>query len=286
MKKINSRVLIAVSSLFISQVNAGVTVLDFDEVNIVHGTIVDDEYSSMGVTIGSLNYNSPNGIVGGGATDVNTTNNIVDIQVAFDTTTTGNQDTDLEYSSTGYAHGYTPLVIEGVTYGNNNHPGNVLILQNADNLGDCSAIKCDTPNDEAGTNAAGYFVFSFNTMVDIISLDTFDVEDNGEFVIQFFRNDVLIASRVEVDAGNTVAMANPINDIINVTNQQRTLLTMQDGAFERQILNIEGINIMRIQLPGSGAIDKLAFRTTEVAAPATLSILSLGFLLLIRRTKK
>ncbi|MGJ8680283.1 hypothetical protein [Paraglaciecola sp.] len=286
MNKATKLLSILITSAFVSQVNAAVTVIDFDKPSIEHGTIVDNEYASQGVTISSLNYNSPNS--GGNAWDQNKNDNIVDMQVAFDTTSTGNSDLDLQYTAPGYANGYTALEIDGKTYGNQNNPGNVLILQNAQQLEGCdSGIKCTTPNDEAGTNAAGYFEFHFDSLVDIISLDTFDVEDNGEFIIQFFANGSLVESRVEStkNVGDNVPLANPIPDY-TVQAGENTLLTMGDGEFVRQMLNVVGIDMMRVQLPGSGAIDNLAFRTKDVPAPATLSLLALSLLFVARRAKK
>lgn len=281
---------VAVSALFISQVNAGVTVLDFDAPSISNGTIVDNEYSALGVSITSLNYDNPTS--GGGARDTGGSN-VENVQVAFDTSINSSADPDLEYNDDNNSYNgvkgdgfqYTALEIDGVTYANT--PGNVLIMQNAQNIGSCNDTECTNPNDENGTNAAGYFEFTFDTLVDIISLDTFDIEDNGEFVIQFFANDVLVETRVETgkSVGDTVRLANPIPDY-TVQAGDSTLQTMGNGQFVRQLLNIVGIDMMRIQLPGSGAIDNLAFRTAEVSAPASLGILSLALLLMIRRARK
>jgi hypothetical protein len=287
MKKYIRTISIAVSALFISQVNAGVTVIDFDDASIVHGTIVDSEYSGVGVSITSINTKGT----------ANTGNDVIDRQVAFNTDLDNTEDWDLEYDDNRNEYNeadsnpfaYTALEIDGVSYGET--PGNILILQ--ENGTGCIDGVCDSPDDEGGTNPAGYFEFTFDTLVDIISLDTFDIEDNGEFVIQFFANNLLVATRTESTLnGNTTAKAVGQDVAIfgtsdyTVQTGDNTLQTMDDGQFVRQLLNITGIDRMRIQLPGSGAIDNLAFRTTEVSAPASLGILSLALLLMIRRARK
>jgi hypothetical protein len=281
MKKYIRTISIAVSALFISQVHAGVTVIDFDKVGIVHGTIVDDEYLGLGVGITSVNTK---GNVG------NTNDHVTGLQVAFnaDSNVGTTSDPDLEYNNNGNdyngggAFSYTALNIDGVSYGNT--PGNILILQENDT--DCDSGVCSDPDDEGGSNPAGYFEFTFDTLVDIISLDTFDIEDNGEFVIQFFAGTTLVSTLVETgkSAGQVVSIFNSPDYIVQAGDN--TLQTMGDGQFVRQLLNVVGIDSLRIQLPGSGAIDNLAFRTKEVSAPASLGILSLALLLMIRRARK
>lgn len=290
MKKYFKTISIAVFTLFISQVNAGVTVIDFDTDSngdpIVNGQVIDTELGDVTLTVNN-NY-------GAGA----------NYGVAFDTLHDSVQDEDLEFHGNGNAYDgtegntnfrYTELVVDNVGFGAT--PGNILIMQNTDqynsSLDGCDTGICDNPNDENGTNPAGYFEFNFGQLVDIISLDTFDIEDNGEFVIQFFANNLLVATRTESSLnGNTTAKA--IGQDVSIYGSadytvqagDNTLQTMNDGQFVRQLLNISGIDMMRIQLPGSGAIDNLAFRTAEVSAPATLGILSLGLLMMIRRSRK
>jgi hypothetical protein len=286
MTKILSALVVACS---VQNVYAGVTVLDFDAPTILNGTIVDNEYNSVGVDISSVNVNDTNG---------NTSDDIIGVQIAFDTNLNGTLDPDLEYNNNSNEYNdnnsnpfaYTALEIDGVNYGET--PGNVLIMQNTDNIGSCNAFVCTSPNDENGTNPAGYFEFTFDTLVDIISLDTFDIEDNGEFVIQFFAGNNLIATKVEgvsgSNPGKNVGDTVSIFDSPDYTVQagDNTLKTMGDGQFVRQLLNITGIDRLRIQIPGSGAIDNLAFRTAEVSAPATLGLLSIALLMMRIRSRK
>ncbi|MFT2090632.1 hypothetical protein [Paraglaciecola sp. 2405UD69-4] len=291
MNKVRSFLVSTLSVISLSQAHAGVTVIDFDTDSngnaITNGQIVDDEYASAGVSITSVNVNN---------TTSKTSDDIEGIQVAFDTNLSGTEDPDLEYNrnrndynGTGQ-YSYTALNIDGIQFADT--PDNVLIMQNADFINDsangntCDAFSCTTPNDENGTNPAGYFEFTFDTLVDIISLDTFDIEDNGEFVIQFFANDNLVATRVETDkaVGDTVSIFDSADYTVQAGDD--TLLTMGDGQFVRQLLNITGIDRLRVQIPGSGAIDNLAFRTAEVPAPATLSLLAFAMLLIARRVRK
>jgi hypothetical protein len=267
MKKYIRMISIAVSTLFLSQVNAGVTVIDFDTDSngdpIVNGQVIDTELGDVTLTV----HNN------------HAINNQPHIGVAFDTLHNSVQDEDLEYNGAGNAYNgagpysYTELVIDTVGFGDT--PGNILIMQNTDQYSDsldgCNTGICDNPNDENGTNPAGYFEFDFGQIVDVISLDTFDLEDNGDFIIQFFANGDLVTTMTELDGGTGFA----------------PLQVMLDGQFVRQMLNVVGVDMMRVTLPGSGAIDNLAFRTAEVvSAPATLSILSLGLLMMIRRSRK
>ena len=280
MKKYIRAISIAVYALFIPQVNAGVTVIDFDDASIVHGTIVDSEYLGVGVSITSVNTKGT----------ASTSDDVTGRQVAFDADSVAGStsDPDLEYNNNGNdyngvgAFSYTALNIDGVSYGNT--PGNVLILQE-NNVG-CDDGVCNDPDDEGGSNPAGYFEFTFDTLVDIISLDTFDIEDKGEFVIQFFAGTTLVSTLVETSksVGDVVSIFNAPNYTVQAGDN--TLQTMGDGQFVRQLLNIVGIDSLRIQLPGSGAIDNLAFRTQEVSAPASLGIISLALLLMIRRVRK
>lgn len=249
MKIIISVVALLVVSAFNSTVYAGVNVLDFDD--LVHGEITGSQYfADYGVQISGENLGRD-----------------FDYVVAFDTTEKGTRDSDLEFYNTSndYLNSYTALEIED--YKGEDTPGNVLILQ--ENANGCSDGVCNRPDDE-GSNPAGYFQFNFSTLVDIISLDTFDIEDNGEFSIQFFAGGILQTTITETDAGTGA----------------KTLDVMYDGEFVRQLLQVTGIDMIRINLPGSGAIDNLAFRTIDVSAPASLGLLSLALLMMIRRSRK
>lgn len=239
-------------------VNAGITVLDFD--SFQNGQIIDDEYlTSYGVKINSINYKGDSADIQGR-------------QVTFNTMNNRSEDDDLEFRNRNNDYRkrrsefkYTALNMEG--YQGNSNPGNVLILQENDK--GCADGVCDKPDDES-TRAAGYFEFSFTSLVSILNIDFFDVEDSAGqdkkfYAIQFF------------DEAN------------NEIHQDHYVPKMGDGQFVRQAFTgIDNVKRLVLNMPGSGAIDNLAFRTAEVPEPSTLAILfvALGFSLRYKRMKK
>ncbi len=245
------------AGLFVSHAQAGISVLDFN--SFANGQIIDNEYADdYGVQISSVNYK-------GSKKDV------IGRQVAFDTLKSNTRDPDLEFNNTrndyndlSSSYQYTALSLPG--YQGQTNPGNVLILQ--ENKRGCGDGVCDRPDDE-GTRAAGYFEFTFNSLVDILNIDFFDVEDQAGqdskfFAIQFFDTD-----NNEIHKNNYVP-------------------TMGDGQFVRQAFSgIDGVKRLVLNMPGSGAIDNLAFRATEeVPAPVALLILALGLAFTIRHKLK
>ncbi|MGJ8682207.1 PEP-CTERM sorting domain-containing protein, partial [Paraglaciecola sp.] len=229
--------------------HATVSVLDFD--SFQDGQIIDNEYlNSHGVSISSVNYKGDNP-------------DILNRQVAFNTLNNSSRDNDLEFNNNNNDYNdvdsdyrYTALNMPG--YSGASNPGNVLILQ--ENGWGCSDGVCNHPDDE-GTRAAGYFEFQFTNLVDILNIDFFDIEDQVNqdvkyYAIQFF------------DESN------------NEIHQNNYMPTMGDGQFVRQVFSgVSNVKRLIINMPGSGAIDNLAFKATEVPEPTTLAILfiALGF---------
>lgn len=234
---------------------AAVEVLDFDE--FADGQIIDDEYlASLGVTISSVNYKG---------TENDTSDDIADRQVAFSTLNINSQDNDLEFAN--LKNSYTPLVIDGVNYSNFSsgqfNPGNILIIQ--ENNNDCATGQCSLPDDE-GARAAGYFNFDFNDPVTILSIDFFDIEDQvGQDLIYY-----------------TIYFYDSNDNLI----QSELIPTMEDSEWARQAYNIAGVSRIQLNMPGSGGIDNLAYRTTEVSAPHTAAIFILGLSGLWLRARK
>ena len=259
MKKIILSAAFCLSATVSQYSSAGITVLDFD--GFADGQIINDEYSATyGVDITSVNY--IDGVIGNG-------NDVEGRQVAFNTLNDSSSDNDLEYNNSnndyndaGSAFQYTALNLPG--YVGDANPGNILILQ--ENATGCGDGICNDPDDE-GSRAAGYFEFTFANIVSILNIDFFDVEDqngNDQFnAIHFFDD-----TDTEIHLGNYT----PI---------------MGDGEFVRQSYSgITGVKRLIINLPGSGAIDNLAFKTTDVPEPSTFVVLALGLIFMVRRQLK
>jgi hypothetical protein len=259
--KIMKSPLLVITSLFAAfliisfESKAGVTVLDFD--SFENGQIVDDEYlSNYGVSIDSLNYRS-GGIEGR--------------QVAFNTLNDSSRDNDLEfnnvnndYNNVNSDFAYTALNIEN--YQGAQNPGNVLILQ--ENSWGCDDGVCDAPDDE-GNRAAGYFEFGFSSLVSILNIDFFDVEDSTGQDAKFYAIHFFDENNNEIHKNNFVP-------------------TMDDGQFVRMAFQgVDNVKRLVLNLPGSGAIDNLAFRsgidTAEVPEPGTLALFSIALAFSFRK---
>ncbi len=123
--------------------SASAALLDFE--GFAAGTIIDDEYSALGVTISVTN-------VGGGP----------DLGVIFDTANPTGGDDDL-------AGPFMPAPGSGLDILD---PGNVLIIQEND---DCDGLTCTEPDDE-GSRAAGSIYIDFGGLVTLESIDFFDIQ--------------------------------------------------------------------------------------------------------------
>ena len=139
--------------------------LTFDDVGMVHGTVVNTQYS--GVTISAIN-------TGGGP----------NLAVAFDSNLTGTRDDDLQFNSGWSTGNLAP----------DTRLGNLLIIQ--ENPNGCQDGICDAPDDE-GSRPAGSLIFEFDVPVTSFGLDLVDVESLAEEdgSITFFDG----ASSVTVD---------------------------------------------------------------------------------------
>ncbi len=241
---------------------AGYNVIDFDTASsgshIANGEIVTDQYlADYGVTISGCNWN-------GTATHHQMINNkcktnlddVYNRQVAFDTNLSHTRDPDLEFfnAHNDYQSEYTALNIGD--YHGDNKPNNILIIQ--ENSKGCNDGVCDYPDDEA-SRPAGFFEFNFDQLVDIVSIDFFDIEEKSNNI----RN------RISFYEGNTE------KSFGNVPHTG-------DGSYERVAFNASGIDRLVIRMPGSGGIDNLVFRTghADVPAPASFAVLLLGLVAL------
>jgi hypothetical protein len=280
---------------------AKVHVLDFDSDSqgnsILEGRIIDNEYANLhadgfGVSISSCNYNrsfasSKKKI---GRCDVG--RRFENSQITFNTLNkrgvTPEFDSDLQFGDddgdgifrnrvSGQAYDTTGLPPE---FASRTNPGNILILNEyAPTSGNTRIVdgeklfKSNRINDE-GSRPAGFFEFTFTQAVDLKSIDFFDIEDKKKgldaafFAIQFFDEDGDEISRTRIP-------------------------TLEDGQWVRQQYeNVIGIFGIRINLPGSGGIDNLAFKKSvpnapsEVSAPAVFSLLLLSGIYTVRRKRR
>lgn len=122
--------------------------------------------------------------------------------MAFDTLNDSSRDNDLEfnnssndYNDSNSTFSYTALNLEGYQSASNRNPGNVLILQ--ENSVGCDKCVCDYP-DDAGRSAAGYFEFSFSSLVSILNIDFFDVEDSAGQDAKFYAIHFFDANNNEI----------------------------------------------------------------------------------------
>jgi hypothetical protein len=285
--------------------HATVRVLDFDYDSngnpIGNGQIIDSEYSDWGVNISSCNTN---GSAAAGTDRINGVCGKDDYsgkQVAFDSMADNTADPDLEFNEVQEFNSKGKLVTRYRTEVGNNkfprlgsyksyykelysdpekqsawmRPGNVMILNEygtgnnggAQGFTDCNAETCANPDDE-GTRPAGFFVFEFTRPVDILSLDFFDIELDGE------RNPLGPDKKVYFFFEDNTSAS------VNLPKLQGT----GDGGYKRRKYNnMFNVTKLVVNLPGSGAINNLVYR--EVSAPATLGLFlsSLLFVAVRRR---
>lgn len=214
------RLLPALLVLFAAH-SASAELLDFE--SFAAGTIMDNDYGSLGVTIAVVN-------VGGGP----------DLGVVFDTNNPTGGDSDL-------AGPFAP--------GPNNtlgdiSPGHVLIIQENDN---CDALSCSTPDDE-GSRAAGSIHIEFGGLVNLNSIDFFDIEieESGP------GDD----NRIILFDANGLAM----------NLDFFTPDTGGNNRWDQVLFSVSGVSALQINMGGSGAIDNISY--TVVPVPAALLLFS------------
>lgn len=131
------------------------TLIDFE--GLVHGEIVNSQFSADGLQISAFNPNRD-----------------FDLAVAFDSTRHSTRDPDLEDPFTG---GNLPK---------NTRLGNLLIIQENDEIKDGIATL---PDDE-GSRPAGQIILNFDTPIETFGFDVVDLEDAvAEFSYVDFFND-------------------------------------------------------------------------------------------------
>lgn len=147
MTKLAAALIALVACGFASGAAAIPTVLSFDDVSLLHGSIVTDQYAGANVSIMATN-------VGGGP----------GLAVAFDSSLSGTRDSDLEFGNGWSGGNLAPDTVLD----------NLLIVQE-NNIG-CGDGRCDEPDDE-GSRPAGTLIFEFDIPVLSFGFDLVDVED-------------------------------------------------------------------------------------------------------------
>ncbi|GAB6054323.1 hypothetical protein JCM17960_31430 [Magnetospira thiophila] len=249
--------------------------------NLRHGQIIDNEYSLAG------GYNGLPGLSGDVGVTVTTHNynQSFGYGVIFDTTVDSPdrdrcnpRDRDLWAGFDGNSYDTNP------NHGYN--PGNVLIIQ--ENNYYCGDGVCNYPDDEGG-RAAGYFEFEFSELVDITSIDFFDIENaenNQNAEIYFWTDSAGTTGGEDTTGGGQYAIDNPDTD-----EDHWQMVSTGDNGWNRMTFNVEGVKKLRIEMGGSGAIDNITGHRHvdntpgQVPEPGTLALFGfgLGLLLVLRR---
>jgi hypothetical protein len=221
-------------------------VLDFEDFGVVdftHGTVVNSQYDSA--AFGNVTITSQNA-----------DNQGPDLAVAFDSSTKKADTTDDDLVA---PFGNTSL--------GDLAPGNILIIQE-NNTGCLADGICNDPDDE-GARPSGKLTINFASVVELLSLDFFDIEnvennDHADSKIRFYdgMDNELFANTYFVPG------------------------TGGDNTWDRlSFVGISGISKLEINLRGSGAIDNLTYNVVPVPAAVWLfGTALLGFIGFSRRT--
>lgn len=137
-------------ALSVSSFSASALTLSFDEDFIIHGTVINNQYKHLGVTIRADNKAS----------------DVVDRAIAFDTNflyKTNDEDLRLD-----------PSVYPNV--------GKVLVIQENN---DCTATFCRDPDDE-GSRPAGSLFFEFDKVINSLSFATLDIENQETSYVKLY----------------------------------------------------------------------------------------------------
>jgi len=214
--------------------------LSFDDIGLVHGSVVDDQYAALGVTISGIN-------IGGGP----------NLAVAFNSSIMGaTEDPDLQFGG-GWSRGNldSQTVLD-----------NVLILQENDT--DCGTRICSVPDDE-GTRAAGTLAFAFDAAITSFGFTLVDVEgtamdqENGSVTFRDGRNSL------------TIMMIDFLTEPpFELGNNSANIVGFDAFAEALGVAGITEFDTVEINLGGSGAIDDVTF----VPEPTTAALVGLGLL--------
>ena len=240
-------VIIALTAANLVAATAGATVISFDDVGLVHGSLVSDQYPDLAIS--ATNFTRG-----------------FHLAAAFDSNASGTRDSDLEAADGGppyWSGGNIP----------DQDLGLMLIIQENDE-GCLADSICDNPDDE-GRRAAGTITIEFTRFsvlefgFDVVDVESFTAE-NGSVTLHDGASSATIGFA-------SLLSAPQMGD--NTANRIAPLLAAQiDG--------IEDIDKVVIELGGSGAIDNLTFSHVPEPSTLLLSALGLAGLGAARRARR
>lgn len=233
--------------LVVAATASAATIITFDDVGLVHGSLVSDQYPDLAIS--AMNFTRG-----------------FHLAVAFDSNAPGTRDPDLEAADGGppfWSGGNIPDQSLGL----------MLIIQENDEGCLADAI-CDKPDDE-GRRAAGTLTIEFTRFsvldfgFDIVDVESLTAE-SGSVTLHDGASSVTIGFA-------SLLSAPQMGD--NTANRIAPLLAAQiDG--------IEEIDKVVIELGGSGAIDNLTFSHVPEPSTLLLSALGLAGLGAARRAHR
>ncbi|HRK31820.1 MAG TPA: hypothetical protein PLD59_12135, partial [Tepidisphaeraceae bacterium] len=168
-----------------------------------------------------------------------------------------------------------------------NDLGKILIIAENDTDADNNGLV-DRPNDE-GNRPAGSITFNFRTPITEIAFNLVDVEGpsefsgNSGFVATFHGvNSARTPVTTQVGFGQFVTPGNQFHDSTvvfgdNSANAIKPILASQVGLME--------FSTVVFDLGGSGGIDRLRYRFTDIPEPMTLGMLSAFAPVALRRRR-
>lgn len=247
---------------------AGTTVITFDEdtidgdiVALQHGTVINNQYQDVGVTISVNNK-------GGGPNK----------GVLYNTTpgtssSDKNNDRDAD--------------LTGPTWGNSNfdassyNAGNTLIIQ--ENSTGCGDGVCNDPDDQAGRNSdglAGYVTFNLDFEIEALGFDLIDFQSDLT-APEVTKSEVMLFD--DTMKVQTFKFSDFISDANSAMYGENSINRIFIDSFTSTT-----IDKVKFKIFGTGAIDNLRLTTTstQVPEPGTLALFGLTLLGLTRLTRK
>lgn len=221
--------------------------LSFDDIGLVHGSVVGNQYTTFGVTISGLNN-------GGGP----------DLAVAFDSSLSGTRDADLEFGG-GWAGGNLDPQTE---------LGNMLILQENDT--NCGSGICSAPDDE-GSRPAGTLSFVFDSAITSFGFTLIDIEGTN-----FGQENGSVTFRDGTNSLTIMMMDFLTQSPFELGDNTANIVAFDVFASALSGAGITQFDTVEINLGGSGAIDDVTF----VPEPTTAALVGLGLLGLSARGRR